>query len=95
MLREDLLPIARNHFYHPIQEGSWSVKAILPAIAPELSYDTLGDIQHGQAASEAYLEATSPKTNTERLAQIERALLEYCKLDTLATVKIWQTFSGR
>ena len=29
------------------------------------------------------------------LARIRRALLEYCKLDTYAMVRIWQVFAGR
>lgn len=27
----DLLPIARNRYYHPDQHGNWSIKAVLPA----------------------------------------------------------------
>lgn len=37
----DLLPVTRNHYYHPSQHGSWSIKAVLPAVAPDLSYETL------------------------------------------------------
>lgn len=32
----DLLPIAREYYYHPGQQGRWSIKAVLPTIAPFL-----------------------------------------------------------
>ena len=34
----DLLGIARDYYYHPDMRGSWSIKAVLPTIAPELDY---------------------------------------------------------
>src|SRR5688500_4767431 len=38
-------------------EGSWPLKAVLPAIAPDLSYTALGEVQDGTGAQAAYLEA--------------------------------------
>lgn len=90
----DLLPIARNHYYHPSQQGSWSIKAVLPAVVPDLSYDDLEGVQDGGMASEAYLEAISPATLRARKQRIRRDLLEYCRLDTYAMVRLWQVFSG-
>jgi len=89
----DLLPIARNHYYHPSQRGSWSIKGVLPAICPELNYGDL-DVQHGMAAVEAYKEAINSTTTPERKEILREQLLKYCELDTLATVKIWQFFKG-
>lgn len=91
----DLLPIARNRYYHPDQHGSWSIKAVLPAVCPDLAYDSLDGVQHGQAAQSAFLEAMPPVTTPERKAEIERQLLAYCKLDTFAMVRLWEVFSGR
>ncbi len=91
----DLLPIARNRYYHPNQHGSWSIKAVLPAICPDLSYDTLEGVQNGGMAVETYKEAITPATTPERNQEIRRQLLEYCKLDTFAMVKLYQFFSGR
>jgi hypothetical protein len=91
----DLLPIARNRYYHPNQHGSWSIKAILPTVCPDLAYDSLDGVQHGQAAQAAFLEAMSPGTTPERKAGIERQLLAYCKLDTLAMVRLWEFFRGK
>jgi hypothetical protein len=90
----DLLPIARNRYYHPSQHGSWSIKAVLPALCPKLSYDQLEGVQDGEMAIEAFKEAISPETNPERKQALERQLLEYCQLDTFAMVQMWQTFRG-
>lgn len=91
----DLLPIARERYYHPSQQGSWSIKKVLPAVVPELRYDALDGVQDGGMAMEAFLEAIHPNTNTERKVQIKQQLLAYCKLDTYAMVRLWQVFAGR
>jgi Domain of unknown function(DUF2779) len=90
----DLLPIAKRHYYHPSQEGSWSIKKVLPAIAPDLSYSDLEDIQDGGMATDAYLEAIDESTPHGRKAEIEQQLVKYCELDTYAMVRLWQFFSG-
>ncbi|BBP00339.1 DUF2779 domain-containing protein [Sulfuriferula nivalis] len=91
----DLLPIARERYYHPSQQGSWSIKKVLPAVVPELRYDALDGVQDGGMAMDAFLEAIHPNTNTERKAQVKQQLLAYCKLDTYAMVRLWQVFAGR
>ena len=91
----DLLPIAREHYYHPSQQGSWSIKQVLPAVVPELRYDALDGVQDGGMAMEAFQEAIHPNTSTERKTQAEQQLLAYCKLDTYAMVRLWQVFAGR
>ncbi len=91
----DLLPIARTYYYHPSQHGSWSIKYVLPAVAPDLSYDKLEGVKDGGMAMTAYLEATASTTTPERKQEIRRQLLEYCKLDTYAMVRVWQSFAGR
>jgi hypothetical protein len=60
-----------------------------------LRYDALDGVQDGGMAMDAYLEAIHPDTRIERKAQIEQQLLTYCKLDTFATVRLWQVFAGR
>ena len=91
----DLLPIARARYYHPDMLGSWSLKSILPAMFPGLSHENLEEIQDGNAAAAGYQEAIAPETSDERREEIRRQLLDYCHLDTLATVKIWEVFCGR
>ena len=91
----DLLPIARERYYHPSQQGSWSIKKVLPAIVPELCYDALDGVQDGGMAMEAFLEGIHPNTSAVRKSEIEQQLLAYCKLDTYAMVRLWQVFANR
>ena len=35
----DLLPVVRNNVYHPAFAGSYSMKSVLPALVPEMSYE--------------------------------------------------------
>jgi hypothetical protein len=91
----DLLPIARRHYYHPAMQGSWSIKKLLPTIAPELDYARLGEIQDGGAAQQAYVEAIAPTTPAARLAEIRRQLLAYCAQDTMAMVTLARYLEGR
>jgi Domain of unknown function(DUF2779) len=91
----DLLPLTREHYYHPSQGNSWSIKAVLPSIAPTLSYQALSGVQDGTAAMQAYFEATAPACGSERKAAIEDSLLRYCHLDTLAMVLLWGKLAGK
>ncbi len=70
--------------------GSWSLKAVLPTVAPDMKYSELKGIQEGMAASEGYLEAISPETPEARKAELEEQLLRYCKFDTEAMVRLVQ-----
>jgi len=90
----DLLPVAREHYYHPSQQGSWSIKAVLPALCPDLNYGNLDGVQDGGMAMNAYLKALAPQTSQTRKAEIEQQLLAYCALDTYAMVRLWAAFSG-
>jgi hypothetical protein len=89
----DLLPLARANYYHPDMQGSWSIKAVLPTIAPDLTYDNL-EVAHGGAAQEAFGEILHPDTTPERRRQLREALLQYCERDTLAMVRIAHHFEG-
>ena len=91
----DLLRIAEMRYYHPSQQGSWSIKKVLPAVAPELRYDALEGVQDGGMAMDAFSEAISSSTSTTRKDQIEQQLLNYCRLDTYAMVRLWRFFAGR
>ena len=65
---------------------------VLPTVAPEMSYDMLGEVREGDAVQRAYLEAINPLTPASRKAEIARALLEYCQFDTHAMVRLTQAF---
>ena len=89
----DLHPITRRHYYHPAMHGSWSIKAVLPTVAPDASYEKLGEVRDGLAAQAAYLEAIDARTPAPRRAALRRALLDYCRHDTLALVRLVEFFS--
>ncbi|BAL23469.1 DUF2779 domain-containing protein [Azoarcus sp. KH32C] len=91
----DLLPVARERYYHPDQHGSWSIKAVLPTIAADLSYDRLSGVQDGGMAMEAFHEAVSPTTTALRKDAIRDELERYCELDTRAMVRLWAYFKGQ
>ena len=86
----DLLPIVERHYYHPSQQGSWSIKQVLPALCPELSYSNLDGVRNGGMAMLAYREAIASSTAPVRRDEIEQQLLRYCELDTWAMVRIWE-----
>ena len=90
----DLLPIARSRFYHPKQKGSWSIKKVLTAAIPELSYDQLDGVQDGGMAVLAYMEAIAGHASAERKDEVDVQLRAYCQLDTLAMVRLWEFFKG-
>ena len=69
-------------------KGSWSIKHVLPAMAPELNYSQLEEVQNGGGAQGAYIEAIKPDTGAQRREELRNNLIEYCKLDTFAMVKI-------
>ncbi len=80
-------PFQSRWYYHPNFAGSASIKNVLPVMVPELSYQDL-DIQEGGTASLVYSQL---KSQTLEVQAVERKqLLEYCKLDTLAMVRIWE-----
>ena len=55
-------------------------------------YAKLDEVQEGGMPQSAYLEAIDPQTTPERREKLVNALREYCKLDTLAMVKIARFF---
>jgi hypothetical protein len=84
----DLLPIVREHYYHPRMMGSWSLKAVLPTIDATLGYENVGEVQDGGGASAAYLEGIAQETAPARKAALSDALTKYCRRDTEALVRI-------
>lgn len=86
----DLLPLARNAWYHPAQQGSWSIKRVLPTLTEgAASYDDLEDVADGLQAVQAYLRATAPGMDAAEVESIRQALRKYCEQDTQAMVALW------
>ncbi|EMY76856.1 PF11074 domain protein [Leptospira weilii serovar Ranarum str. ICFT] len=79
-------PFWEYDYYHPDQKGSTSLKTILPVVTGR-NYKSL-EIQSGQMANSEFLRAkTEPMAKSEK-SEIEKNLIEYCKLDTYAMVLI-------
>lgn len=77
--------------WHPAQQGSWSIKKVLPTLGDgSPSYADLQDVADGQDAVQAYLRATSPGVDPAEVASLKEALLRYCEQDTVAMVKLWE-----
>lgn len=87
-----MVPFQKKFYYTKELNGSYSIKYVLPALVPDLSYEgmVIGD---GGAAMRAY-EALPFIDDKEKVEQIKKDLLEYCKLDTLGMVKIVEKLEG-
>jgi hypothetical protein len=83
----DLFPVIRDHYYHPAFGGSYSIKAVLPAVVPSLDYSDLA-IQEGGSAAQQYYRMVFKETDWVERESIRQALLEYCKRDTLAMMEL-------
>lgn len=80
-----MTPFQKQWYYHPAFKGSYSIKTVLPVLVPDLKYSEL-EIQEGGTASLVYSQL---KFQDEDTARVQRdQLLAYCKMDTLAMVKI-------
>lgn len=85
----DLLPIVKEYFYDPRMAGSFSIKKVLPCIAPDLDYSKLDDVQDGIGAQLAYIKVAIDKSvsEDERLT-IDWNSRVYCRQDTWAMVEV-------
>ena len=85
----DLLPIVRNHVYHPDFGGGFSLKVVLPALVPDLSYADL-EIQGGVEASRVLegLVLRSDDIPADERQRLREALTAYCRLDTWGMVRL-------
>ncbi len=81
-----MIPFQKKYYYTPEMKGSYSIKYVLPALVPEMNYNKL-EIKEGGTASIAF-ESLYYETDLFKTADIRKNLLEYCKMDTLAMVKI-------
>ena len=102
MLRKTFLPISRpsrrvnivdfmdpfenKYYYVKEMKGSYSLKAVVPALLPELSYDKL-PISNGDQASVEYLKL--PLIEDTALAEkTKQDIKKYCEFDTFVMVKL-------
>jgi hypothetical protein len=90
----DLLKVMRSHVYHPKFLGSFSIKAVLPALVPSMSYDHMA-IADGLQAGVAYEKLTGNKLSAKEKARLRKALLAYCAQDSLAMVRLLEKLGSR
>ena len=85
-MKDLMVPFKERWYYTPKMKGSYSIKYVLPALVPSLSYDHL-EINNGSLASSTFASIHNI-TNEEKVITTRKNLLEYCKRDTFAMVKI-------
>lgn len=86
-----LVPFQSGWYYKKEIGGSFSIKSVLPAICPddpELDYHELDGIHNGTEAMSMYPKMKDMEP--EMREKNRRSLLAYCRLDTLAMVKVWE-----
>ncbi|MCK4827211.1 DUF2779 domain-containing protein, partial [bacterium] len=83
----DLNAIISKHLYRPEFHGSSSIKKVLPVLVPGLGYENM-DVSNGLDASATFAYMAKGKYGNEETKEKRKQLLEYCKLDTLAMVKL-------
>jgi hypothetical protein len=87
----DLKPVLSTYVYHPGFGGSFSIKDVLEPLAPDCSYDGLA-VNDGMVASVriARMLLTGDEMGPAERERMRGELLEYCKLDTWAMVRLLQ-----
>ena len=88
-IKDLMIPFQQKYYYSKELQGSYSIKYVLPALCPndpELDYHNLDGIHNGGEAMNAYPDLVNH--TPEEQAVIRKNLLAYCRLDTLAMVKV-------
>ncbi len=81
-------PFQERSYYHPLMKNSHSIKNLLHALIPELSYTNL-QISNGSMAMVAF-EQLQTETDMFKILETRENLEKYCELDTLAMVKVFE-----
>jgi hypothetical protein len=84
----DLLRVVNDHVAHPDFQGSYSMKAVAPAVAPEFTYGDLDIADGGGASAAIYRIVADPMLSPEARYELRQSLLKYCGRDTLALARV-------
>ncbi len=84
----DLEKVVRAHLRHPACLGRTSIKVVLPALVPDLSYEALA-IGDGQQAAALYEQFLTGQLDLLGQASLFDDLRTYCGTDTMAMVRLW------
>jgi hypothetical protein len=84
----DLEDVFKDGYVDIAFAGSTSIKKVLPVVVPDLTYEGM-DVASGTDAMEAWIRLITMPNSAEK-DQLREAMLEYCKLDTYAMVRIFE-----
>jgi hypothetical protein len=89
-IKDLMTPFANKDYYTPSMKGSYSIKQVLPALVPDMAkaYKELDGVQNGGDAMSLYPQLGITITDKDEIILKRKQLLAYCKLDTLAMVKV-------
>lgn len=87
---KDLRPVIEDYVYHPDFGGSFSIKRVLPALVPDLSYEGL-NVADGDTAITRFARMARGEISGAAVQVTRQQLLDYCKMDTLAMVRVHET----
>ena len=98
----DLLALVRDHVFDPklvgqraLTAGTFSIKNVLPALVPSMSYADLGDgVSGGMEASRVFAAISSGAYEGAEAEMLREQLRKYCALDTEAMVKVHESLRG-
>lgn len=83
----DLCAVFQKYYYHPEFHGSYSIKGVLPVMVGDLSYKGM-EVNNGSDAIAVFAKMARGEYSQKECKAIKQHLLEYCKLDTLAMVRL-------
>lgn len=87
----DLMDPFKTDYVDIAFQGSTSIKKVLPVLCPDLSYND-DAVHDGGMAVAAWVQMVE-NINEHKRKRLERELKDYCELDSLAMVRIYQFLS--
>ncbi|UWR03468.1 DUF2779 domain-containing protein [Ruegeria conchae] len=84
----DLEDIFKDGYVDIAFGGSTSIKKVLPVLAPDLDYANMA-VSNGTEAMESWVRLINLPDSPEK-DKLRKDMLEYCKLDTYAMVRIFE-----
>lgn len=84
-----MTPFKSGHYIHPASRGRASLKAVLPALCPDLAYEAL-PIQDAQEAMLTWYWLQRGEIAPEDEAAVRDSMLAYSRRDTFGMVAIWR-----
>ncbi len=89
----DLETIFKKDYIDYRFHGSSSIKKVLPVLCPDISYSVL-NVSNGTMALDTWGRMVLDPNFNEDIEVTRKNLLDYCELDTLAMVKIYEVLKG-